>query len=190
MLEIVEHFDIVRASDGHLFHRLGGHFERASAAADRRSGRRLAERLVPDDGVGHSRLRRHDRLDVVARHELDVVHGEHVGRVDHRDRQGRAGSAEGNDLVLLSRFRRDQLDDRRVDVEQREIDRGDPVLLAEQRGDLLVFDEAELDEIETELAAVGLLVGQRLLQLSRSDALLFEQQLTNADGHCSRFSLK
>ena len=77
-----------------------------------------------------------------------------------------------------------------VDVELREIDRGDPVLLAEQRGDLFVLDEAELDEVEAELAAVGLLVVQRILQLGRSDALLFEQQLANADGHRSRFSLR
>ena len=77
-----------------------------------------------------------------------------------------------------------------VDLELREVDRGDAVLLAEQRGDLLVLDEAELDEVEAELAAVGLLIVQRLLQLGRSDALLFEQQLANADGHRSRFSLR
>ena len=57
------------------------------------------------------------RLDVVARHELDVVHGEDVGRIGHRDRQRRAGAAERDDLVLLRGLGRDQLDDRRVDVE-------------------------------------------------------------------------
>ena len=86
-------------------------------------------------------------------------------------------AAERDDLVLLRGLGRDQLDDRRVDLELREVDRRDAVLLAEERGDLLVLDEAELDEVEAELAAVGLLVVQRLLQLRRRDALLFEQQL-------------
>src|SRR3712207_7569166 len=54
--------------------------------------------------------------------------------------------------------------------------------LAEQRGDLLVFDKPQLDEVVAELAAVGLLIGQRILQLGRGDALLFEQQFANANG--------
>ena len=41
---------------------------------------------------------RHDGLDVVPRHELDVVHGEDVGRIRHRDRQRGARAAERNDL--------------------------------------------------------------------------------------------
>jgi hypothetical protein len=60
---------------------------------------------------------------------------------------------------------------------------GNAVLLAEERRDFLVLDEPELDEVEPELAAVGLLVVQRLLQLRRRNALLFEQQLANPDGH-------
>ena len=125
-------------------------------------------RVVARDRVGDRGFRGDDRLDVVARHELDVVHGEHVGRVDHRDRQRRAGAAERDDLVFLRGFRGDQLDDGRVDLELRQVDRGDAVLLAEQRGDLFVLDEAELDEVEAELAAVGLLIVQRILQLSRT----------------------
>ena len=64
-----------------------------------------------------------------------------------------------------------------------EVDRGHAVLLAEQRGDLFVLDEAELDEVQAELAAVRLLMVQRLLQLRRRDALLLEQQLADTDGH-------
>ena len=72
-----------------------------------------------------------------------------------------------------------------IDLELGQVDRGDAVLLAEQGGDLLVLDESELDEIEPELAAVGFLIVQRLLQLGRRDALFFEQKLANANGHCS-----
>ncbi len=60
---------------------------------------------------------------------------------------------------------------------------GTPYCLLQQRGDLLVLDEAHLDEVVAELAAIGLLMVQGLLQLVRGDALLFEKQFANADGH-------
>ena len=161
----------------HLLHRLGGHLERARAAHETRATaarrRRFGQRVIARDGVGDRRLRRHDRLDVVARHELDVVHGEHVGRIGHRDRERRARSAERNDLIFLRGLGRDQLDDGRIDLELRQVDRRDAVLLAEERRELFVLDEPELDQIEAELPPIGLLIVQGLLELIRSDALLF-----------------
>ena len=76
-----------------------------------------------------------------------------------------------------------QLDDGRVDLELREVDGGNAVLLAEERGDLLVLDEPHLDEVVAELPPVGLLLVQGLLQLLRGDPLLLEEELANADGH-------
>ena len=70
-----------------------------------------------------------------------------------------------------------------IDFELREVDRRDAVLLAEQRGDLLVLDEAELDQIEAELPPIGLLIVQGLLELLRRDALLFEKKFADANGH-------
>ena len=61
-----------------------------------------------------------------------------------------------------------------VDVELREVDEGDAVLTAEERGDLLVLDHSELDERHPQLAAIGLLMVQGLLQLRGSDALFPE----------------
>ena len=82
-----------------------------------------------------------------------------------------------------------QLDDGRVDLELRERDRRHAVLLAEERGDLLVLDVAELDQVEAELAPVLALIVQRLLELLGRDALLFEKQLADANGHDLRDSL-
>ena len=115
LLHVLEDLDVVGAGDRHLLDRLGGHLERAGARRVTRAGRRrrLAERVVARDRVADRRLGRHDRLDVVARHELDVVHGEHVGGVGHRDRERGARPAERDDLVLLRGLGRDQLDDRR-----------------------------------------------------------------------------
>ena len=60
---------------------------------------------------------------------------------------------------------------------------GTPYLLAEQRGDFVVADEPELDQVQAELPPVDLLVHQRLLKLLRCDALLFQEQFADADGH-------
>ena len=46
-------------------------------------------------------------------------------------------------------------------------------------------DEAKLDKVVTELAAIGLLIGKRLLQLGRRNALFFQQQVANANRHRS-----
>ena len=59
---------------------------------------------------------------------------------------------------LLRGLGGNELDDGGVDLELREVDRRDAVLLAEERGDLLVLDEPHLDEVVTELAAIGLLL--------------------------------
>ena len=103
--------------------------------------------------------------------------------IRHRDRQRRAGAAQRDDLVLLRGVGGNQLDDGRVDLELREVDRGNAVLLAEERGDLLVLDEAQLDEVVAELPPVGLLMVQGLLELLRGDALLLEKKLANANRH-------
>ena len=114
LLELLEDLDVVGVVERrHLLERLAGRFERARPPARRRCrrGDRLAVVLL--DRLDDRGFRRHDRLDVVARHELDVVHGEHVGRVGHRDRQRRAGARERDDLVLLRGFGGNQLDDAR-----------------------------------------------------------------------------
>ena len=67
---------------------------------------------VANRGVGGD-----DRLDVQARHELDVVHREDVGRIRHRERQRRARSADRNDVVLGGGLGRNQPDDGRVEIE-------------------------------------------------------------------------
>ena len=75
---------------------------------------RVNRAVVLLDGLHDRRLRSDDGLNVVAGHELDVVHGEHVGRIDHRDGQVRSGSRERDNLVLLSCFGWDELDDRGI----------------------------------------------------------------------------
>jgi len=135
------------------------------------------------DRVGDGHFRGDDRLDGVPGHELDVVHREDVGRIRHRDRERAPGAAERNDLVLARGLGGNELDDRQVDLELREVDGGDAVLLAEESGNLLVLDEPHLDEVVTELSPIGLLLRQRLLKLLGGDQFLLEKEFTNSDGH-------
>ena len=94
-----------------------------------------------------------------------------------------AGSRERNDLILLGGFGGHELDHRLVDVELPERNRRHAVLSAQESGDLVVFDEAELDQIEAELPPVRALVVQRLLKLLGRDALLFEKQFSDSNRH-------
>ncbi len=201
LIELLQQLHVVVHDGGALFERLGDHFERGGAvqigagsgglllwpllSADaRRRGGRCS--VVPGDCLVHRRFRGHDRFDVVPRHELDVVHGEDVRRVRHRDRQRRAGAAQRDDLILVRRLDRNQLDDPGIEVELREVDGRDAVLLAQDAGDVFVADEAKAHQVVTDFASLRFLTGQRLLQLGRSNASFLEQQLANADGHRSR----
>jgi hypothetical protein len=122
-------------------------------------------------------------LDVVARHELHVVHGEHVGRVGHRDRERGAGAAQRDDLIFARRLGGDELDHGGVDIELGQGNRRHAVLLRQQRGDLLVLDVSELHEVGAELAAIRALIVQGFLELFRRNALLLEKQFPNANRH-------
>ena len=139
--------------------------------------------VVPFDRLLQGGLRGHHGLHVVARHELDVVHGEHVGGVRHGDREGGSRAGERQDLVLPRGLRGDDLDDGRVDLEVLEVDGRDTILAGQEAGDLLVPDVTQGDERLSELAPVHLLVGKGLLELLRGDHVLLQQQLTELDGH-------
>ncbi len=103
LFEVFQYLDIAAVcGKRHLFERFRRNLERARTPRDGR----FSNGVVRGNGLDNRRFRRHDRLDVVARHELDVVHGEHVRRIGHRNRQRRAGTTERDDLVLLGCFRR------------------------------------------------------------------------------------
>ena len=119
-----------------LFEAAAGRLERAGTRTGphRGDGLRLAAlRVVLLNRVDDRDFRRDDRLDVVAGHELDVVHREDVRRVRHRDRQRRAGAAERDDLIFLRGFGGNQLDDSRIDFKLGQVDRRNAVLAAEER---------------------------------------------------------
>ena len=68
-------------------------------------------------------FRRHYRLDVEAGHELDIVHREDVGRIGHRDREGRSHARKRHNLIADGGFLRHKLDDGWIDFVEFQIDR-------------------------------------------------------------------
>ena len=179
LLEVAEHLHVGISPDRHLVEHARGHLECAFA------GRLGHARVVLLDGLLDGRLGRHHGLDVVARHELDVVHGEHVGGIGHRDRERRTRAAQRDHLVLLRRLDRDQFDDRGIDLELREVDGRHAILPAQQGGDVFAFHEAQLHQGRSQLPSMDLLVCQSFLELFRCDAPLFEEQLADAYSHVS-----
>ena len=81
-----------------------------------------------DDGA----FRGHDRLDVEAGHELDIVHGEDVGGIDHGDGERSADAAERQYLIAFRGFVGNQLDDGGIDFKIGKIDRGHAILAGDK----------------------------------------------------------
>ena len=98
-------------------------------------------------------FRGHHRLDVEPGHELDVVHGEYIGGINHGDGQRCADPAERQDLITLRGLERNKLYYRRINFEVRKIDGGNAVLPGEEIGDILVGQEAQLYQSRAETAA-------------------------------------
>ena len=110
------------------------------------------------------RFRSHHRLDVEAGHELDVVHGENVGGIGHRDGQDGANARKRNDLIAKSGVLRDQLDNVGIDFVIFQVDGGNAVLARQHSGDVIIGDETHFRQATAQLASVGPLKLQRLIQ--------------------------
>ena len=125
------------------------------------------------------------RLNVEAGHELDVVHGEHIGRVDHRDGERSSYSAQGKNLITLGGFKRNQLDDRRINFKIRKVDGRHAILAGKKVRDVLIREEAELHQCGAQAAILLLLGLGRLFQLLWGNDLLFDEEVTQPLRHTS-----
>ena len=103
-----------------------------------------------------------DREDVVARDELEVVDDAEVRRVRHRHGQGPPVALERQHEILHRQIGRDELRDLRIDLELR---RGRPPASGTGGPAVLVMldflDEAQLDQVVVDAAAVLLLLALR-----------------------------
>ena len=123
-----------------------------------------------------------DGLDLVARHELDVVHREHIGRVDHRDRDRGACFGNGQDGVLARDVGGDDLDHRLVDLHRGEIDRGHAEVLRQRLDEVALGHMAELDQIGSEASALLFLESEGFLKLQLRDLSALDQGLAEFRG--------
>src|SRR5205085_3173749 len=167
----------VRLAFEHLDVRVGGDL------AHHLAHRRLLDRLVGlVDRLADRGLRRYHRQDLQTRHERDVVEGEHVRRIGHRQRQRAADPLDREDLVLPRDRSGDETQRLRVDVDVVQRDGRDAVLPREEPDELLFGDEAEASEDGAEFLGLALLLGERLLELRVADQPFGDQQIPKAPG--------
>ena len=126
-----------------------------------------------------ARLRRDDRLDVVLGEELELVDRVDVRRIGHRDDQRRAVAADRDDLMLLADLARHELEHARVDLDLRQVDRRQAVLLRDELSQRLVVDVTETRQRRAQAFARALGFVLRLLKLLEREHLLANQQLSN-----------
>src|SRR5580700_5374148 len=138
------------------------------------------------NGFGNRRLGGHHRFDVETGHELNVVHGEDVGRIGHRNGQGRAYPGERNNLIADGGVLRDQLDNGGVDLIILQIDGGNPVLAGKHTRYLVVADEAELHQARPQPGPAGFLVIQGLTELVGGDQVFLDQYFAEPGRHRMR----
>src|SRR5208282_4673925 len=127
----------------------------------------------------------HHRLDVEASHELDIVHREDVGRIDHGDGERCTHTTQRKNLIALRGFKGNQLDDGRIDFKVRQVDGGDAILTREKVRNVLVREEAELHQGRAQAAILLLLGLSRLFQLLWGNDLLFDEKVTQPLRHTS-----
>src|SRR5208337_755566 len=130
------------------------------------------------DALDNRAFRGHNRLNVEAGHELDIVHGKDVGGVDHGDGERSADAAQRQDLIAFRGFVGNQLDDGRIDFKIREINSRDAILAREKIGDILIGEEPQLHQRRSEASMRLLLKFGRLFQLLLCDDLLLDEQVT------------
>src|SRR5208282_67304 len=137
------------------------------------------------DALDNRAFRGHNRLNVEAGHELDIVHGKDVGGVDHGDGERSADAAQRQDLIAFRGFVGNQLDDGRIDFKIREINSRDAILAREKIGDILIGEEPQLHQRRSEASMRLLLKFGRLFQLLLCDDLLLDEQVTEPLRHIS-----
>src|ERR1035437_6945336 len=90
---------------------------------------------------------------------------------------------DGNNVVLARDVGRDELEDRRIDLEVREVDRRNAELSRQRLGDVVLADVAQLDERLAELHSGGLDFPQPFLKLLARDEFRLDEEIPELDGH-------
>ncbi len=89
-------------------------------------------------------------LDAPAGHHADVIDREHVGGVGHGEQQRAVvGEADGQRLVALGGLDADEVDGAHVEVEDAEVDEVQAEALGDNTCELVVAQDAALDEHDT-----------------------------------------
>ncbi len=131
-----------------------------------------------------------NRIDVVARDELEVLDHAEIRRIRDGDRECPPVALERQHEALGREIRRDQLEDLGVDLELREVDGRHPVLPGQHLRHLDFLDVPELDEVVVDGAAVLLLLTLGRGKLVTRDLAVPDKSISEAierQGRCQRW---
>ncbi len=135
------------------------------------------------DGATDCALGRDDRLDVVAGHELDVIHREHVGGVQHGDGDLGAGLGHRHDGVLAGDVGGNDLHHRFIYFNLGQADGRDAKVLGEEPDQVFLVQQAHLDQIGTQSPTLLALFTKRLSQLLLGDFPCLDQEFAQPIAH-------
>ena len=111
---------------------------------------------------------------------LDVIHGEDVERVGHRQEQLVLQAGNRDDLVVLCDFARQQVRHLRRDADARQVDGRDVEHAAHRNGHVLLADVGFLDDELDEARAFALLLFEQFFDLLGGEQAVLDEGVGDA----------
>ena len=118
--------------------------------------------VEPVDGFLDGTLRGDQRLDTQSGGELEVVHGNDVGRIDHRYLEDLVVDQQRHHEIPPRHLGRHQIEQGRQHLDLVDVGRRNSVLVGEQTDKVGLVDQSLLDQVVAEPLAACHLVDQRL----------------------------
>src|SRR5207249_11237190 len=112
-----------------------------------------------------------------------VVHGQNVGVIRYSDGQHRVDTGMRDRLLARRSVLRDEHDDVGIDFVILQGNVRNAVLAGEYSSDVIVGYEAHLRQAASQLASIGALKFERLLELVLSDQAFLNKYFAQTDGH-------
>src|SRR5215211_2917655 len=135
---------------------------------------------MPLDEVAEREFPGENRVDVVTRDELEIVDDRDVARIGHRDGERATVAFERQDQMLRREIARDELDDPRIHLESREVDRRHTVLSRDELRELVLVDVPQLDQTVAEPVAALRLLLQGARELLLRDGSFADEDLADS----------
>src|SRR6266540_2295419 len=120
------------------------------------------------------------RADIQLGDTLDIVHGQNVQRVGHRQEEFVVHPGDGDDLVVLAHVARNQFGDLLRDAQADQVDGRNLEYTAHRDTEVQVGHEALVDDDLVKAGAFPLLLLDQFLELLGEEQAVFDEGLSDA----------